>query len=134
MTGVHHVTLAVDDVRKPPLVSWQRDTRCGVRRPQFQYDGGVRRRIALDNAYVDLESPSGPGALAEFLRTHGEGPFELGLETPDIEAAVAVDSARWGRAAAKIVEGKGGPSSLIDPSSAAGVRLRLVADIARGCS
>ena len=123
VTGVHHVTLAVDDVEAAAR-RWQEILGVESATP-VPVDGGLRRRIALDNAYVDLESPSGPGALAEFLRTYGEGPFELGLETPDIEAAVA--SIRQGGASCgEIVEGKDGPSSLIDPSSAAGVRLRLL--------
>ena len=75
--------------------------------------------------HVDLESPSGPGALAEFLRNYGEGPFELGLETPDIGAtfaAIRVGGADCG----EVREGDDGTSSLIDRSDAAGVRLRLV--------
>ena len=109
---------------KPPLVAGRRYSVWSPP-PQFRYDGGLRRRIALDNAYVDLESPSGPGALVEFLRTYGEGPFELGLETPDIEAAVAAIR-RGGADCGEVREGDDGTSSLIDPSSAAGVRLRLV--------
>ena len=123
VTGVHHVTLAVDDVEAAAR-RWQEIL--GVESPTpVPVDGGVRRRIALDNAYVDLESPSGPGALAEFLRTHGEGPFELGLETPDIEAAVAAIR-RGGADCGEVREGDDGTSSLIDRSDAAGVRLRLV--------
>ena len=123
VTGVHHVTLAVQDADAAAL-RWQDVLGLGAAGP-VPVEGGVRRRIALDNAYVDLESPSGPGALAEFLRTYGEGPFELGLETPDIEATVA--SIRQGGASCgDIVEGKDGPSSLVDPSCTANVRLRLV--------
>ena len=123
VTGVHHVTLAVRD-SDAAARRWHEVLAVEAGDPVV-VDGGVKRRIALDNAYVDLESPSGPGPLAEFLRTYGEGPFELGLKTPDIEAAVA--SIRQGGASCgEIVEGKGGPSSLIDRSDAAGVRLRLV--------
>ena len=123
VTGIHHVTLAVHDSGAAAL-RWREVLGLEAGDP-VAVQGGVRRRIALENAHVDLESPSGPGALAEFLRNYGEGPFELGLETPDIEAAVA--SIRQGGASCgEIVEGKGGPSSLIDPSSAAGVRLRLL--------
>ena len=85
----------------------------------------MRRRIALDNAYVDLESPSGPGALADFLGRYGEGPFELGLGTPDIGATIA-EMRRGGARCGEVREGEDVPFSLIDPSSAAGVRLRLV--------
>ena len=123
VTGVHHVTLAVDDVEAAAR-RWQEILGVESATP-VPVDGGVRRRIALDNAYADLESPSGPGPLAEFLRTYGEGPFELGLETPDIEATVA-SIRQDGASCGEIVEGKDGLSSLIHPSSAAGVRLRLV--------
>ena len=81
----------------------------------------MRRRIALDNARIDLESPAGPGPLADFLCAYGEAPFELGLTTPDIESAVSAS-----RSGGAIVEEEDGPSAIIDPSSAAGVRLRLV--------
>ena len=119
VTGIHHVTLAVHDADEAAS-RWQEVL--GVEAASLvRVDGCVRRRIALDNAYVDLESPAGPGPLADFLRTYGEAPYELGLTTPDIESAVA--ALRSGDA---VVEEEGGPSATIDPSSAAGVRLRLV--------
>ena len=123
VTGVHHVTLAVDDSGAAAL-RWREVLGLEAGDP-VAVQGGLRRRIALDNAYVDLESPSGPGALVEFLRTYGEGPFELGLETPDIEAAVAAIR-RGGADCGEVREGDDGTSSLIDRSDAAGVRLRLV--------
>ena len=66
---------------------WQEVLGVEVASP-VRVDGGVRRRIALDNAYIDLESPVGPGPLSGFLDRHGEAPFELGLTTPAIESAV----------------------------------------------
>ena len=123
VTGVHHVTLAVRD-SDAAARRWHEVLAVEAGDPVV-VDGGVKRRIALDNAYVDLESPSGPGPLADFLRTYGEGPFELGVETPDIEATVA--SIRHGGASCgEIVEWDDGRSSLIDPSTTAGVSLRLV--------
>ena len=123
VTGIQHVTLAVHDSRTAAL-RWREVLGLEAGDP-VAVQGGLRRRIALDNAYVDLESPSGPGALVEFLRTYGEGPFELGLETPDIEAAVAAIR-RGGADCGEVREGDDGTSSLIDRSDAAGVRLRLV--------
>ena len=123
VTGIHHVTLAVHDSGAAAL-RWREVLGLEAGDP-VAVQGGLRRRIALDNAYVDLESPSGPGALVEFLRTYGEGPFELGLETPDIEAAVAAIR-RGGADCGEVREGDDGTSSLIDRSDAAGVRLRLV--------
>ena len=123
VTGIHHVTLAVHDSGAAAL-RWREVLGLEAGDP-VAVQGGLRRRIALDNAYVDLESPSGPGALVEFLRTYGDGPFELGLETPDIEAAVAAIR-RGGADCGEVREGDDGTSSLIDRSDAAGVRLRLV--------
>ena len=123
VTGVHHVTLAVHDADAAAR-RWQEVLGVEPGDP-VPVHGGVRRRIALDNARIDLESPSGPGPLADFLRKYGEGPFELGLETPDIEAtASAIRSS--GARCEEVVEGSDGPSSLVHSSCAAGVRLRLV--------
>ena len=123
VTGIHHVTLAVNDSDSAAL-SWQNVLGLEAGDP-VAVEGGVRRRIALDNAYVDLESPSGPGSLADFLSRVGEGPFELGLSTPDIGATAAV-MREGGAMCGETIEGEDGPSSLIDPFSTAGVRLRLV--------
>ena len=123
VTGIHHVTLAVNDSDSAAL-SWQNVLGLEVGDP-VAVEGGVRRRIALDNAYVDLESPSGPGALADFLSRFGEGPFELGLSTADIGATAAA-TREGGAMCGETIEGEDGPSSLIDPFSTAGVRLRLV--------
>ena len=119
VTGVHHLTLAVQDSVAAAL-RWQQVLGVECAGP-VRVDGGVRRRIALDNAYIDLESPSGPGPLADFMRAYGEAPYELGLTTPDIEPAVAAC-----RSGGATVEEEGGPSVLVEPSSAAGVRLRVV--------
>ena len=122
VTGVRHVTLAVHD-SKAAALSWHEVLGVEAAKP-VPVEGGVRRRIALDNAYVDLESPSGPGVLAEFLAARGEGPYELGLSTPDVGATVA-EMRRADARCGEVTEGEDGPFSLIDPSSAAGVRLRL---------
>ena len=123
VTGVHHVTLAVQDADAAAR-SWQEVLGVESASPA-QIEGGLRSRITLDNARIDLESPSGPGPLADSLRAYGEGPFELGLSTPDIEATVEV--MRAGRAeCGEIVEEGDGTTSLVAPASAAGVRLRLV--------
>ncbi len=119
VTGIHHVTLAVHDAVEAAS-RWQEVLGVEAAGP-VRVDGSVRRRIALENACIDLESPAGPGPLADFLGTYGEAPYELGLTTPDIESAVA--AFRGGDA---IEEEDDGSSANIDPSSAAGVRLRLV--------
>lgn len=122
-TGVHHVTLAVRDADAAAR-RWQDVLGVEAAGPA-QIEGGVRSRITLDNARIDLESPVGPGPLVEFLRAHGEGPFELGLSTPDIEATAAAIR-RGGAGCGDIVDLDDGRSSLVLPASTAGVRLRLV--------
>ena len=119
VTGIHHVTLAVQDA-DAAAQRWQEVLGIAAR-DVIEVQGGVRRRIPLDNAYIDLESPVGPGLLSGFLDRHGEAPFELGLATPDIESAVPAFRSRGA-----IVECEDGLSAIVDPSSAAGVRLRLV--------
>ena len=66
VTGVHHVTLAVQDADAAAR-RWQ-DVLGIEAAGAVPMEGGVRRRIALDNARIDLESPVGPGPLVEFLR------------------------------------------------------------------
>ena len=119
VTGIHHVTLAVHDVDDAAR-RWHEVFGVESASP-VTVDGGVRRRISLDNAHIDLESPSGPGALADFLHAYGEAPFELGLSTSDIDSTVAAFKSGGAE-----VEEIDGASSLIDPSTTAGVRLRLV--------
>ncbi len=123
VTGVHHFTLAVQDADAAAR-RWQEVLGVESASPA-QIEGGLRSRIALDNACIDLDSPTGPGPLAEFLRAYGEGPFELGLSTPDIEATAAAIR-RGGTSCGDIVELDDGRSALVDPSSTADVRLRLV--------
>ena len=123
VSGIHQVTLAVHDSSAAAL-HWQDVIGVQPSDP-VQVDGGVRRRIDLGNANIYLDSPTEPGSLAEFLRRYGEAPFELGLETPDIGATVAA-MRRCGVKCGEVVEGEDGASSLIDPSYAAGARLRLV--------
>ena len=123
VTGVNHATLAVHDAAAAAR-RWQEVLGVDAAGPA-RIEGGLRSRIALDNALIDLESPTGPGPLAEFLRAYGEGPFELGLSTPDIEATAAAIR-RGGASCGDIVDLDDGHSSLVPPASAAGVRLRLV--------
>ena len=123
VSGIHHLTLAVHDSGAAAL-RWQDVIGVEPSDP-VPVDGGVRRRIDLENASMYLNSPTEPGPLAEFLRRYGEAPFELGLETPDIGATVTA-MRRCGVKFGEVVEGEDGTSSLIDPSCAAGARLRLV--------
>lgn len=112
--GVAHLVLAVRDA-DAGASSWSR-------LPGAVVDASgdrKRRRVRLANAHVDLVSPDGPGELADFLDRHGEGPFELGLRTPDLAASLVAFGP------SHIVKSDGRTAS-VDPAASAGVRLRLV--------
>ena len=126
VTGIHHVTLAVHDSDAAAL-SWQDVLGLGAADPA-PVGGGVRRRIALDNACMSTWSrPQGRVPLAEFLRTLRRRALRA---WPGARPTSRRTSAALRRGGAdvrlKLAEGDDGPLSLIDPSSTAGVRLRLV--------
>ena len=123
VSGIHHILLAVRD-SDAAARAWQ--GALGVEfGPPDATGGALRRRLALGNCFVDLASPLGPGALAEFLAAAGEGPFELALRTADIAAAAAAIGAA-GRSRGPLADGADGRSLRIAGAAAAGVRLRLV--------
>ncbi len=119
VTGIRRITLAVQDAESS-ADRWQ--AVLGMDAAELPPATGQERwRLALGNACIDLVSPTEPGPLADFIRRHGEAPYELALETPDIGAAGA-DMRRRGvphRAAPDA------PGALIEPAHAAGARLRL---------
>lgn len=112
--GVAHVVLAVRDADVASS-SWSRLPGAVV----VAAGDRNRRRVRLANAHLDLVSPDGTGELADFLDRYGEGPFELGLKTPDLVASMAAigPSCR--------VESDG-RTARIDPAASAGVRIRMV--------
>lgn len=89
LTGLDHVLLAVRDLdgarqsyeallgRHPSWEGHHPDT------------GTANVLFRLENTYLELLSPQGPGAVAEVVRAHldehGEGLFGLALATDDIE-------------------------------------------------
>ena len=123
VNGVHHITLAVQDSAAAARI-WH--GVLGIEsEPPASIEGTLRHRLRLGNCFVDLESPLGKGTLSEFLDAVGEGPFELGLKTCDIDfAAAAMDLAGANREA--LVDTADGRSFSIGRCSAAGARLRLV--------
>lgn len=119
VSGINHITLAVRDSAAAAR-AWE--SVLGVKfAPPEAVGGLLRRRLTLDNCFLDLASPMGPGALSEFLAARGEGPFELGLKTSDFEAATAA----MGLAGA-VIGSAGGRSARVGRSEAAGARLVLV--------
>lgn len=112
--GVAHLVLAVRDAHAA-AAAWSRLPGASLAAPNDRN----RRRVQLANAHLDLVSPDGPGELADFLAEHGEGPFELGLKTPDLAASLAA----FGSAGTADGDGR---TAGVDPAATAGARLRLV--------
>lgn len=112
--GVAHLVLAVRDA-DAAAAAWRRLPGAAVEAPNDR----SRRRVRLSNAHLDLVSPEGPGALADFLDQHGEGPFELGLKILDLAASLAA----FGSAAIVDSDGR---TVRVDPAASAGARLRLM--------
>ncbi len=87
VTGIHSLTLAVEDAGAAAS-QWRKALgltalgRDGGRR----YDGAWRVRLDLRTCYLDLVSPTGKGDLSTFLETHGPSPYELTLESRDLQA------------------------------------------------
>ena len=83
---VHRLVLAVHDADSAGA-AW---ARLGLEKAARTPDGlaAGRARMALANSYLDLAAPTEPGALADFLREHGEAPYELVLEVPDVAATL----------------------------------------------
>jgi catechol 2,3-dioxygenase-like lactoylglutathione lyase family enzyme len=100
--GVRSVVVAVRDLeaavpRFQALLDLAQPSSEGL--PNLENAEGVSFLVGAHR--IDVATPTGPGALADYLDRHGEGPFELSLL-----ARESVD---------------------LDPAQAAGARIRLVA-------
>ena len=113
---VHRLVLAVHDAVSAGA-AW---SRLGLERAARPPDGGVR--MALANSYLDLVAPTGPGALADFLREHGESPYELVLEVADVAATLELLRTS-GVSVAESTSDDGAAELRLDPAQACGVRL-----------
>lgn len=112
---VHRLALAVHDADSAGA-AW---ARLGLRK---MASAGGRVRMALANCYLDLAAPTGPGALADFLREHGEAPYELVLEVAD--AGATLDVLRNSGVTPTESPGEDGtPEYGLDVAQACGVRL-----------
>ena len=119
-TGVHRLVLAVHDVDSA-REAWARLGLEEMARAPF---GAADRRVrmALGDSYLDLAAPTGPGALADFLREHGEAPYELVTDVENAEATLEL--LRTSGVAVTETTGVDGTAELrLDPAQACGVRL-----------
>ena len=115
-TRVHRLVLAVHDA-DGAAAAW---ARLGLRKVAVTPAGRVR--MALANSYLDLAAPTGPGALAEFLRERGEAPYELVLEVSDVTATLQLLRAA-GVTATESASEDGSAEFSLEPAQARGARL-----------
>jgi catechol 2,3-dioxygenase-like lactoylglutathione lyase family enzyme len=98
LTSLDHVILAVRDL-EAATATW---SRLLGRRPSWigEHGGAGSRNtlFRLENTYLELLAPSGPGAVGDALRAwldaRGEGPLGLAFGTDDAEACRAAFAAR----------------------------------------
>ena len=113
--GVHRLVLAVHDADRAGA-AW---ARLGLEKTA---GAAGRVRMALANTCLDLVTPTGPGALADFLREHGEAPYELVLEVDNADATVDLPRTS-GITLTESIGEDGTPEYSFDPAEACGVRL-----------
>ena len=123
VTGVHHVTLAVDDSEAAALAG----RRCSVWRPPSRCGGG-RREAAHSPRKCSRGSGVAvrPGCACRVPAQLRRRALRAWPGDARHRGGRRVNSARRGKLRRDRRREGGGPSSLIDPSSAAGVRLRLL--------
>ena len=109
-----HIVIAVRDLEPASDVY----ARLLGRRPSWRGAhpgyGTANTLFRLDNTYVELLSPVGPGVIADRLRDglakHGDGPFALAFGTPDADAATR-EFREAGLGAAEPIDGEGTEST-----------------------
>lgn len=133
LTALDHVIVLVHDVEAATPTYARLLGRTPSWRGEHPGQGTANALFRLENTYLELLAPTGPGAVGDLLRARlaatGEGPLGFALATPDADACAAALRAR-GLAAADPVAGMGR-----DEPSGAWRRWRhvmLPADAARG--
>jgi catechol 2,3-dioxygenase-like lactoylglutathione lyase family enzyme len=82
------------------------------------------RALAIGDARLEFVTPPDGSALAEALRTGGEGMAALTLQVADLDDARRALAAAGIASSTRTVDGR--PAVDVDPSAAHGVRLTLV--------
>lgn len=133
LTALDHVIVLVHDVDAATPTYARLLGRTPSWRGEHPGQGSANALFRLENTYLELLAPAGPGPLGDLLRARlaaaGEGPLGFALATPDADACAAALRAR-GLAASEPVAGMGR-----DEPSGAWRRWRhvlLPADAARG--
>lgn len=110
LVALDHVIVLVHDVDAATPTYARLLGRTPSWRGEHPGQGSANALFRLDNTYLELLAPSGPGALGALLRARlaaaGEGPLGFALTTPDADVCAAALRAR-GLAASDPVPGVG---------------------------
>lgn len=110
LVALDHVIVLVHDVDAATPTYARLLGRTPSWRGEHPGQGSANALFRLENTYLELLAPSGPGALGDLLRARlaaaGEGPLGFALATPDADGCAAVLRAR-GVAATDPVPGIG---------------------------
>lgn len=132
-SALDHVIVLVSDVEAAMPVYARLLGRTPSWRGEHPGQGTANALFRLENGYLELLAPSGPGAIGDRLRARlagsGEGPLGFALATPDADACAAALRARG------LAAGDPAPGLGRDEPSGAWRRwrsVRLPAEAARG--
>jgi len=121
VTGIFSLALAVKNA-KAASQRWM-DVFGIEKTSEGQTADGLAKiiRLRFDNCYLDFVEPLNRGPLADFLDTHGQGPYEITFECTDLDATESLFKRN------RISGLRRGTDALEVPSeSARGVRMSFV--------
>jgi catechol 2,3-dioxygenase-like lactoylglutathione lyase family enzyme len=97
-TALDHVIVAVHEVAAATATYARLLGRTPSWRGEHPGQGTANALFRLENTYLELLAPAGPGGLGDLLRARlaaaGEGPLGFALATPDADACAAALRAR----------------------------------------
>jgi catechol 2,3-dioxygenase-like lactoylglutathione lyase family enzyme len=93
LTALDHVIVLVHDVEAATPTYARLLGRTPSWRGEHPGQGTANALFRLENTYLELLAPVGPGAVGDLLRARlaaaGEGPLGFALATPDADACAA---------------------------------------------
>lgn len=98
LTRLHHLTWVVRDLDATLASLAPLLPAADVVRESLPGRGVATARVRLGDAWLVFVQPLGPGAPADRLARHGEGPLLVSLQVPALDDAVATFAARGVRA------------------------------------